>query len=129
MISFQPLNAIEEEWVNPDAPPHTYDIKEGLERLERGLPQEEIDRIHAEVQAEMERNDPSKQNYFMRLDTKSLIKTEAEYNYVMANGIPFKVVPFSHARQVLMEEDARKRNVKKAKQKKKTAKRSRRKNR
>jgi len=120
----------EEEWVNPNAPPFTYDISEGLRWLEeKTYSQEEIDRIQAEMLEKIERADPRNQDYLMRLDTKSLIRTEKEYNWCLANRIPLKVITYPAALQVLKEDDAKKKREKKIRQKKKMAKKAKKRNR
>jgi hypothetical protein len=110
-------------------PNYTYDISEGVRWLDEPLPQEQIDEINRRALEEIERHDPRKQNYFMRLDTKSIIKTEKEYNWCLANQIPFKIVTYESAKTVLMQEDARKKQKQKKKQKRKAAKNTRKRNR
>lgn len=87
--------------------------------------------LHEEAQRQMEAKveDPSTQNYFMRMDTKTVVKDEAEYQWCLAKRVPMKVIPYGHALQLLKVEDARKAQRLKAKRKKKAAKASRKKNR
>ncbi len=73
--------------------------------------------------------DPREQSYFMRLDKKTIVRSEKEHEVCVAQHIPMDIVPYSHAVQVLKEEEARHRNKIKARRKKKTARATRKKNR
>ena len=95
--------------------------------------QEDLAEI-AKLQAEAQRliaddTDPREQHYFMRLDTKTVVRDEAEYMAALSRGVPMKVIPFGHALQLLKEEDARKRKALAKKKARKRAKASRKRNR
>lgn len=122
-LDLQPLNQ-GEEYVQP---PVFEDIKEGLDYMDEQRAIEEM-RIEAERLMAAD-TDPRKQNYFMRTDKKTVVKDEREYNLCQAKRIPLKVIPYSHAVQLLKEEEARKRTALKDKRKKKAAKKSRARNR
>lgn len=119
------------EYVDPNAPPYTSDPAEGLRMLDEPLPDEELDQINQQARAHIEAMSqrPEEQNYFMRLDSKSIIKTEKEYLFCINNRIPIRVITYAHAKEVLRLEDANKRKARKEKQKKKNSRKSRRKNR
>jgi hypothetical protein len=104
--------------------------KDGLAFLDQ-QEEEAMRQLHEEAQRQMDERseDPSAQNYFMRIDKKTVVKDEAEYQWCLAKQIPMKVIPYGHALQLLKVEDARKAQRLKAKRKKKTAKASRKKNR
>lgn len=95
--------------------------------------QEEIARQQLEREAQERmaaaQEDPTSQQYFMRLDRKTVVKDDKEYVACVNGGIPMKVIPYSHALQLLKVEDARKAQRLKDKRKKKAAKASRKKNR
>lgn len=103
---------------------------EGLSFLDE---QEEAARKQMEEEAmramAAAQDDPTSQNYFMRLDRKTVVKTEQEYAACLKNQVPMKVVPYTTAVQLLKEEEARAKQRKKAKAKKKTARASRKRNR
>jgi hypothetical protein len=95
--------------------------------------QEEAARL--ELQEEAERlmdeasQDPSLQQYFMNLDTKTVVKSEKEYQLCLKNHVPMKVIPYGYALHLLKEEDARKRQKLKNKKRRKAARASRKRNR
>lgn len=104
--------------------------KEGLAFLDQ-QEEEAMRQLHEEAQRQMEARaeDPTTQSYFMRADTKTVVKDEAEYQWCLAKQVPMRVIPYAHALQLLKVEDARKAQRQKAKRKKKAAKASRKKNR
>lgn len=103
------------------------DIREGLDYMDEQRALEEM-RIAAE-RAMAADTDPRTQSYYMRTDTKTVVKDEREFNQCVAKKISLKVIPYSHAVQLLKEEEARKKSALKAKRKKKAAKQSRKRNR
>lgn len=124
MDELQPMNAEYASLPVFDNP------KDGLAFMDQ-QEAEAMAELHEEAQRQMEARaeDPSTQNYFMRVDKKTVVKDEAEYQWCLAKQIPMKVIPYGHALQLLKVEDARKAQKLKAKRKKKTAKASRKKNR
>ncbi len=74
-------------------------------------------------------DDPRSQSYFMRLDSKTVVKDEQEYVACQKRGIPMQIVNYSHAASLLANEDARKRQKLKARQKSKAARSARKKGR
>lgn len=111
-------------------PPVFEDIAEGLAYMD-----EQEAKIIAEMEEEarqrmeLDAEDPTQQQYFLRLDRRTVVRNEKEYVGCQLHGVPMKVVSYAHALQALKDEDARERAKQKAKQKKKTAKASRKKNR
>lgn len=95
--------------------------------------QEEAARKQLEEEAlrrmEAAQADPTQQQYFMRLDRKTVVKTEQEYAACQKNQVPMKVVPYTTAVQLLKEEEARAKQRTKAKKAKKVARASRKRNR
>lgn len=69
----------------------------------------QIETMQADVEEQIaaEQEDPTTQQYFMRLDTKTVIKTEAEYFQVQAKGIRTKVVGYPYAMALLANEEAK----------------------
>lgn len=116
------------EWV--EASPVFENISEGLAYMD-----EQERAVVAEMEEEARRRmeidaaDPTKQNYYMRTDTRTVVKDEKEFVACQAKHVPLKVIPYAHAIQLVKEEDARKRTALKEKRKKKTAKQSRKRNR
>lgn len=98
-----------------------------------------MDEREREVVAEMEEEarrrmdldaaDPTKQNYYMRTDKRTVVKDEREFVLCQRKGVPLRVIPYTHAVQLVKEEDARKRRAVKEKRKKKTSKQARKRNR
>lgn len=120
----QPLNVGTEEFVQP---PVFDNAADGLAYMDEQAALEEM-RIAAE-RAIAADTDPRRQNYYMRTDTKTVVKDEREFNACVAKKVPLKVIPYSHAVQLVKEEDARKRKALKDKRKKKAAKASKKRNR
>lgn len=120
----------EDEWIAPQQLPVFDDIKEGVEFLDE---QEAVAmaQLHEAAGKAMEiaQDDPKQQNYFMRVDRRTIVKDEEEFVRCQLAGIKMSVVPYSTALQLLKEEDARKKGAVKAKKAKKATKASRRKNR
>lgn len=110
--------------------PNFEDIGEGLAYMDE-LRDAEIARMEEEARVRMQadQGDPTTQQYFLRLDRKTVVKNEEEYVRCQLQGVQMKVIPYSFALQALKEEDARKRQEKKAKAKRKNAAKARRKNR
>jgi hypothetical protein len=129
MIDFMPKNAVPEEWVNPDAPPAFDDIASGMAFMdEQG--KAALKELEAEARRRMAADqDPRDQNYFLRTDKRTVVRTDKEYVYCELEGISMKVIPYSAAVQALKEQESRERNKAKSKQKKKAANKARRKNR
>jgi hypothetical protein len=73
--------------------------------------------------------DPTQQNYFLRVDRKSVVKTQREYEDCIAKGIQLKIIPYTYACHVLKEEEAKRRAKTKARKRNKTVKAARKKNR
>ena len=119
-----------EEWVDPLAPPAFTDVAEGLAHLDEteaaAIKEMEEEARH---RMQLDQDDPTQQSYFLRLDRRTIVKTEEEYVRCQLQGVPMKVVPFSTAVHVLREQDAKKKRDAKNAKKKKAAKKARRRNR
>lgn len=104
----------------------TDETREGLQTL--GLSDEEMQPFMDDVMRMLEerQNDPRTQNYMMRLDTKSLIETEGEFNFVKERGIPYQIISYGHAVELLRKADAERRKKLKKKRQRKAAKKARR---
>lgn len=106
------------------------DPAEGLAYMD-----EQAARVVAELEAEarermqLDAEDPSQQNYYMRTDKLTVVKDEQEYVGCLRHGVKMKIVTYAHALQLLKDEDARFRQKQKDKRKKKTLKAARKKNR
>lgn len=116
--------------LSPEEMPNFENVAEGLAFMDE-LRDAEVARMEEEARAQMAlaQADPTTQNYFLRLDRKTIVKNEEEYVRCQLAGVQMKTVPYSTALQALKEEDARKRQEKKAKAKRKTAAKARRRNR
>jgi|SRR5882672_11735445 len=126
MDTLHHLNPVDNEYVNPHAPPAFTDVGEGLAFLDQQR-DEEIEKLHAEVKARMEANadDPRLQNYFVRLDRNTVIQNEEEYVRCQIEGIKLKTVSYSAAKQLLAEADAKKRADDKARKARKAQRKAR----
>lgn len=122
--SIQPLNVGTEEFVQP---PVFDSAADGLAYMDEQVALEEM-RIEAEKAIGAD-TDPRRQNYYMRTDSKTVVRDEREFNACVAKKVPLKVIPYSHAVQLVKEEEARKKKAQKDKRKKKAAKASRKRNR
>lgn len=93
--------------------------------------QQEIDELEAEalVRIEEDNKDPRLQTYFKRLDTNTIVRTSGEYDYCEKNKIPMGWVTYTQAIALLHQQDAANRARIKKKQKRKSAKMARKKNR
>lgn len=119
-----------EEWVNPGAPPAFTDMDAGLAHLD-ATEQQAIAELEAEARVRMETAsaDPRTQSYFMRMDKRTVVRSESEYVQCQMKGVPMRVIPYGHALQLLKDQDARNQQRAKSKQKRKVARRARRRNR
>lgn len=72
---------------------------------------------------------PEDQSYFMRTDTRTVVKSESEYTKTSERGVPMRIIPFSYAVQLLKEEEARHKKKIKARRKQKVARKARKVNR
>jgi len=108
--------------VQQDFPPAIEDIAEALEQL---------DEIKAEAEARMaQAQDPRDQTYIMRMDTKRLVKTEAEWKRCEEDGVPMRYgISYAYAKQLLKDEDAAHRAKIKQRKKQKAAKKAKKRNR
>jgi hypothetical protein len=118
-----------EEYVNPDAPQAFNDIASGMAFMD-----EQAAAAMTELEAEARKrmaldSDPKDQNYYLRMDKKTVVRTDKEYAACQVAGIPMKVIPYSAAVQALKEQEARERQWVKVKAKKKNAKKARKRNR
>lgn len=123
------LNMEMDEWTNPDAPPAFDDIASGMAFMdEQG--KAALQELEAEARKRMAADqDPREQNYFLRTDKRTVVRTDKEYVYCQLNDISLRMIPYSAAVQALKEQESRDRNKAKGKQKKKAANKARRKNR
>jgi len=112
------LNIAEEFQVDPEV-------------LEEMRKREEQRRIEAEVQRKIAeaQSRPEDQDYLYRLDKKTIVASEQEYQYCVAKGIPMKTVKYSHAVHVLDETKAAHQGKIKKRKSRKTASASRKRNR
>ena len=119
-----------EDWVNPDAPPAFTDVAEGLAFMD-AQQEAALAELHAHAREKMalDQDDPTKQQYYMRVDRNTVVQTEEEYTKCQLAGIQMKVVPYRTALQLLKDEDRRKRTAGKAKAKKKASRQARKRNR
>jgi hypothetical protein len=101
------------------------------EQIATVFPSEEEAEFTAEVQAQMEaeQSDPRKQMYFLRTDTKTIVKNEEEYFIAMRKNVPMKQVSYGHAMATVAIEKAREAKKRKTRVKNKTARAARRRNR
>lgn len=106
------------------------DIREGLDFLDAQR-DEAMDDLHMQARAKMDLDaeDPSQQQYFVRIDRNTVVKDEAEYVRCQLAEVSLRVVPYSTALQLLKEESARKKGVQKLKAKKKSARAAKKRNR
>lgn len=120
----------EEEWVNPAAPPAFEDIGEGLAHLDQ-IERDAIKEMEAHAAEAMNKasQDPAQQQYFMRVDRRTVVKTEEEYVRCQLAGTSMKVVPYAFALQLLKEESARTKARDKNRKNKKAARASKKRNR
>lgn len=72
----------------------------------------ELDRMRDETLASIEadKDDPTKQDYIQRLDTKALIKDDKEFALCLTQHVPMRRVSYKHALHILAEVAAAKRN-------------------
>lgn len=124
------LNEVEYDYFSVDAPPAFEDIAEGLAHLDEteAAAIKEMEE-EARLRMQLDQEDPTKQNYFLRLDRRTIVRDEEEYTRCQLARIPLKVVTYKHALEVLKEQDAKKKRASKDAKKKKAARNSRRKNR
>ena len=106
-----------------------FDLDELMPRLqamqaEQAAMQHEALRLIEEAE-----EDPLKQNYYQRLDTKRMIRTQQELEGCITHEVPIRVVDGVYAAQILDEEDAAKRAKIKKRKTRKAARRSRKRNR
>lgn len=122
---------LNESYASPGPyPPAFENIAEGLAHLDE-VEQAKIKELQ-EAAAEamrLDQEDPTKQEYFVRLDRNTVVKTAEEYTACQLNNVSLKRVPYSAAVHVLKQEEARKRQHKKTQAKKKAAKKARKRNR
>ncbi len=85
--------------------------------------------LEAEAQEQMANAPLEQQQFFYRLDKKTIVQTEQEYNGCIEHDVPLRMVSFAHAMQILAEEDATQRKVIKKRKARKVARKSRKKNR
>ena len=129
MIDLPSNMQLEDDWVNPNAPPHFDDVASGLAFMDE---QEKLAILELEAEAQRRMaldQDPTQQNYFLRVDKRTVVRSEKEYVYCELHGIPMKLIPYTAAVQAIKEQEARERQRDRAKAKKKTAKKARKRNR
>src|SRR4249920_3440466 len=102
-----PLNA------NPDV------IEDDRKTIEAS----DIGELKAEAQRRIEAaaDDPTIQSYFVRQDTKTVIKTDKEYDWCQSRKIPLSIVSYTMAAALLRAEDEKKRKKKSKRKKQKAA--------
>lgn len=89
---------------------------------------EELNKGAAE-QIEAAQEDPTQQEYLQRLDTRRLVKSDEEFAKCLSSNIPMRQVKYTHAIQILKDEEAAHRNKIKKRKARKVAKTSRKANR
>ncbi len=79
--------------------------------------------METEVQKQMaeDQGDPRKQMYFLRLDCKRIVKSEAEYKRLVKEQIPIRMVSYNVAMDLERAADARAKAAKVARKKRKAA--------
>jgi hypothetical protein len=87
----------------------TAEEKAEVERLEA-----EIAALDAEIEQRMTTTapDPTRQMYFLRLDTKTVIQKQEEYDFCDKHHIPMRIVSYNSAVDHLSKEAAAKRKLK-----------------
>ena len=85
--------------------------------------------LEQEAQKLIEQADPSQQDYYQRLDKKTIIRTEQELLGCISHQVPVRIVHYSYAMQILKEEEAAQRKKIAKRKARKVAKASRKKNR
>lgn len=84
---------------------------------------------HALREIEESQNDPTQQQYFKRMDKKTIIKSEGEFAFCMSNGVGISIVDFESAVECDKQEEARDRAKHARRKAQKRARRSRKANR
>lgn len=105
--------------------------KDYFEQVTQEEEQEQIEELHhhAERVVQLAQQDPRQQLYFKRLDKGYVVKTEEEYQFCVQRHIPMTTINYGQAVACLHLERSDERKVVKRKQKRKTAKASRKRNR
>lgn len=109
-----PLNDQSEEWVNPDAPPHTDDAAEGVRMLDEPLSPEDVAAAEEEARRRIEEAGPEEQHYLVRMDSGKVVKDQREYNHCITKRIALKAVTYDEA-IALVEQEEEARRVRKEK--------------
>lgn len=104
----------EGEWVNPDAPPHTLDVAEGVRMLDEPLSPEVVAAAEAEAKRRIEEAGPEEQHYLVRMDSGKVVKDQREYNHCITKRIALKAVTYDEA-IALVEQEEEARRVRKEK--------------